>query len=211
MITKYLTYKLSTINMFPDFPNIKNEIKKNFEEYLRRQSISDPLIASITQIFIHEGDRLVFYTVDGDRKETSFNEIQSKFSIPDEKLINEGPKALVSVANEVGGDMQKQLGRNIITKLEEVTKETGNVIDCKGAQISPDFILQALEKMQIDFDDEGNPCMPTMFVGQDLAKKIQDKLPEWEKDKEHKKKFEELMKKKKEEWNDRESNRKLVD
>ena len=197
--------------MFPDFPNIKEEIKRNFDDYLRRQSNLDPLIAPITQIFIHEGDRLVFHTVDGDRKETPFNEIQSKFTVPNEKIINEGPKALVSVANEVSGDIQKQLGRNIITKLEEITKETGNIVDAKGAKLSPDYILQVLEKMQIDFDDDGNPCMPTMFVGQELAKKIQERLPEWETDIEHKRKFDELMKKKKEEWNDRESNRKLVD
>ena len=59
--------------MFPDFPNIKNEIKKNFEEYLRRQSISDPLIASITQIFIHEGGRLGFFTVYLNKKKKIFN------------------------------------------------------------------------------------------------------------------------------------------
>ncbi len=197
--------------MFPDFPKIKLEIKKNFENYLRKQSRSDPLIGSITQILIHEGDKLAYHTVDGDKKETSFDEIQSKFSIKNDKIIAEGPKALVPIANEIAGDLQKQLGRNIFAKLDETAKETGNIVDGKGAGISPDLVLKALEKMQIDFDDDGNPCMPTMFVGPDLAKKIQDKLPEWEKDKEYKKKFENLMEKKKEEWNDRESNRKLVD
>lgn len=197
--------------MFPDFPNIKKEIKKNFEENVRKQSSSDPLISSITQFFIHEGDKLVYYTDEGIKKKTSFNKIQSEFSIKNEQIINEGVKALVPIANKVGGDIQKQLGRNIIEKLENVTKETGNIVDGKGAKLSPDLILQAIEKMQIDFDDDGNPCMPMMVLGPDLYNKAKMRLPEWKKDKEHKKKFEEVMRKKKEEWDDRESNRKLVD
>ncbi len=197
--------------MFPDFPKIKLEIKKNFEEYLRKQSRSDPLIGSITQIFIHEGDKLIYYTVDGEKKETTFDIIQSKFTIKNDKIITEGSKALIPIANEIIGDLQNQLGNNILAKLEETTKETGNVVDGKGKEISPDLIFKALEKMQIDFDEEGNPYMPTMFVSPEMGKKIGDKLPEWKKDRTHKKKVDDLMIKKKEEWDDRESNRKLVD
>jgi len=197
--------------MFPDFPKIKLEIQKNIEEHLRKQSVSDPLVGSITQVFVHEGDRLVYHTVDGEKKETTFNKIQSEFNIKNEEVISDGVKALIPAINEAAGDLQSQLGNNILAKLEEATKETGNVVDGEGKEISPDLIYQALEKMQIDFDEEGKPYMPTIFVSPEMGKKIGDKLPEWEKDEVHKKKVDELMLKKREEWDDRESNRKLVD
>jgi len=197
--------------MFPDFPKIKLEIQKNVEEHLRKQSVSDPLVGSVTQIFIHEGDKLIYHTVNGEKKETTFNKIQSEFNIKDEEIIAEGAKALIPVINEAAGDLQNQIGNNILAKLEEATKETGNIVDGEGKEISPDLIYKALEKMQIDFDEEGNPYMPTMFVSPKMAKKMSNKLPEWEKDVLHKKKIDDLILKKKEEWNDRESNRKLVD
>jgi hypothetical protein len=197
--------------MFPDFPKIKLEVKKNFEEHLRKQSVSDPLVGSITQVLVHEGDKLIYHTVEGDKKETTFNKIQSEFTMKNDEIIDKGAKALVSTINEIAGDFQNQIGNNILAKLEDTTKETGNIIDGKGQEISPDLIIKALEKMPIDFDEEGNPYMPTLFVSPEMGKKIGDKIPEWEKDETHKRRVDELMLKKKEEWNDRESNRKLVD
>ncbi|MFA6461968.1 MAG: hypothetical protein WCV90_06920 [Candidatus Woesearchaeota archaeon] len=197
--------------MLPDFPVLKSEIKKRFNEYIRLKSNADPLLSAITKIHILEGDKLVYYTIEGIKKETTFDEFKSKFSVHNQEIIDNGVNGFISAANEVSSDIQSQLGRKIFSTFDKITEETGNRVDAKGKELSSDVFLEALEKMEIDFDDNGNPCMPTMFVSPELGKKIQENLPIWEKDLEHKKKFEDLMKKKKEEWNDRESNRTLVD
>jgi len=48
-------------------------------------------------------------------------------------------------------------------------------------------------------------------VSPNLGAKLKEKLPEWEANSEYKKRFEDLIERKRKEWNDRESNRKLVD
>ena len=53
--------------------------------------------------------------------------------------------------------------------------------------------------------------MPQLVVSPQMGATLREKIPEWEKDLEHKKKFDELIEKKRKEWNDRESHRKLVD
>jgi hypothetical protein len=107
--------------------------------------------------------------------------------------------------------MKKQQAQLFFTKIEEATEKTGNIVDGKGKPFSPEFFLEALDKILIEFDDQGQPYLPTMFVSPELGNRIKDKLPEWESDPNHKKQFDELINKKRAEWNDRESHRKLVD
>ena len=67
-----------------------------------------------------------------------------------------------------------------------------------------------LEKIHIDFDKNGQPRMPNMVIHPDTLERIRPKLAEWEADPAIKKRRIEILAKKKEEWRDRESNRKLV-
>ena len=62
----------------------------------------------------------------------------------------------------------------------------------------------------IDFDEKGNPILPTIVLHPDMMKRIEGKLAEWESDPELQARRKNILAKKKEEWRDRESNRKLV-
>ena len=94
---------------------------------------------------------------------------------------------------------------------EIVTTKTGNVVDAEGKPISYELLLRTLETIQLDFDDNGNPLMPTMVVSPEQYEKMKEKIVEWENDPECNKQFEKIINQKRKEWHDRESNRKLVD
>ena len=197
--------------MLPDFIYLKEKVKGNLNQYIRIMSKNDPLIANIREELIFEGDGIVYHTIDGEEQKKNYDKIKSEFKLKDEEIIDKGPMALIPLMRNLGKDIESQKSKHILKELKETTEKAGNVIDGKGKKINPDIILQCLEKIQIDFDENGNPYMPALFVDPKMADYIKGKIPEWEKDIEHKKKHEELMKKKKEEWHDRESNRKLVD
>jgi hypothetical protein len=197
--------------MFPDYPKLKIEIKKRFELLTYQKSRADPLLGFMRTIKIKEGNKMIYHTVDGKRMETSFTRFQSAFRISDEDIIEKGVEGLVEIADNIGSDMKSKVGKKVISDFNKITAKTGNVVDAKGKELSQDMLLEVINKMELSFDDAGNPHMPTMFVNPEVAEKIKDKIPEWEKDEEHKKKFDDLIKKKRDEWNDRESNRKLVD
>ena len=199
------------VKMFPDYPILKAEIKKRFELLTHQKSRSDPLLAMMQAIQIKEGDKMIYHTVDGEKIETSFTEFRSGFNLKNDDIIEKGVKSFVDVANNVGSDLQSQIGKKIFSDLDKITSKTGNVVGGKGEKFSPKMLLEAIEKMDLSFDDSGNPNMPAMFVNPKMGDRIQEKIPEWEKDEEHKKKLETLINKKRDEWNERESNRKLVD
>ena len=91
------------------------------------------------------------------------------------------------------------------------SKKVGTSINAMGRPFSTDLLLEALERIQLDFDDDDNPKFPTMVVSPEMFEKIKDKLPAVGEDPNFDKRFEELILMKKQEWHDRESNRKLVD
>ena len=70
-----------------------------------------------------------------------------------------------------------------------MTERTGNVISTKKEEgITPNVVLDLLEKMQIGFDEVGNPIMPVMVVSPEEYEKIKAKQKEWESDPKHRRK-----------------------
>jgi len=57
-------------------------------------------------------------------------------------------------------------------QMEEVIRAGGTTIDAKGKPISVDLLLEGIEKMEIDFTDDGQPVMPTLVAAPKLAEKI---------------------------------------
>lgn len=91
-------------------------------------------------------------------------------------------------------DMLKQFTEGMFDTLTQVTDFTGNVVDGKGKGLSYEMLLEILEKLHIDFDDEGNPKMPTMVINPGMEEQV-EKLKQDEAL--YKGKIEEIIKKKK--------------
>jgi hypothetical protein len=83
-------------------------------------------------------------------------------------------------------------------------------LDAKGRKFDAQVVIEMLEKMQIDFYPDGTPheifLDGPVFTPERMA--AVDK--EFESNPELKRKFDEMMEKKKEEWRAREADRKLV-
>ncbi len=66
----------------------------------------------------------------------------------------------------------KEFFNILFDTLNKITAFTGNITDAKGTQFSFDLILDTLEKLEFDFDENGNPIFPTLIVGAELFEKI---------------------------------------
>lgn len=58
--------------------------------------------------------------------------------------------------------------------LTEITNATRNIADAGGKPFSFDHLNDAIEKMQIDFDESGEPILPTMVMHPQLYEVIKD-------------------------------------
>lgn len=197
--------------MLPDYPNIKRKIQKKFVQAIQNEIKKDPLLSQIRFHQVHEGDVLTFSDIDGYSENIEYKLISTKFEISKEEIIDKGPDAYFSRIGEIAKEMAKQQSQLVLKRIGKITERTGHIVDAKSKPLSPQLILQLLEKVAIDFDEYGNPIFPALVLHPDQYEKIKDEIPKWEADPELRKKHGELIEKKRKEWIDRENRRKLVD
>lgn len=196
--------------MLPDYPNIKRNLINKFNEAIRNEIQKDPLFSKIKIHYVNEGNVMISSSMDGYSEKKEYEEMSTRFEIKTEEIISKGPNAYFSRIKTIAKEMIKKQHQSLFKKMHEVTQRTGNVVDAKSKPLSPQLINEALEKVTIDFDEYGNPIFPSLVMHPDQFEKIKDQLPIWESDPEVQKRYKEIIEKKRREWFDRESNRKLV-
>src|SRR5882762_5250952 len=197
--------------MLPDYPNLKRKFRQRLIRFMQGKiNERAPMMARISHFRQWEGADFSLTDPSGTTKTSSAREVKAGFSIPRNlpplKTIQEVFMAL----NAAAEDMARQSETMLFQRLDESVRESGNILDCAGRPFAPAVLLESLDKMWIDFDENGKPEMPTIVLHPDLFNSIKDRLPEWEADPEFRAKHQEIIARKKEEWRDRESNRKLV-
>ena len=197
--------------MLPDFPKIKKKHVETINKLLKEAIQQDPLFSGIREEHHFEGSRMSYKTVDGEADETDYQVASSEFVVKREDVIAKGAMAYVENIRGAAEEMKKQKARYLFDKMKEVTDKTGNVVDGKGRPFSFELFVESIRKIWIEFDENGNPHMPTMIVSPEIAEKLRVLLPEWDKNPENKKIIDEIIEGKRKEWNDRESHRELVD
>jgi len=197
--------------MLPDYPRIKKGLEQKFLEAIENEIKKDPLISRIKFHQVHEGDELTVSTIDGYSETVDYKLLTSNFGITNDEIIEKGPEVIFSKVPEIAKDIIQQQSKLIIETMDKATQKTGNIVNAKSKPLSPELILEGLKKIAIDFDEFGNPIYPVLWLSQKQFEKIKDKIPEWEKNPEYKKKQKELIEEKKQEWLDRQNSRKLVD
>jgi len=197
--------------MLPDFPGLKDKGREALTKLMRDLSRQDGLIALIPRGRDFEGDKMSSGTVDGQVRDSEYTTIQTETSIPIEELIEKGFLAHIEHARKAAADMQRQETQMIFKQLIEVTEKTGNKVDNTGRPLTFETYLDLLNKVWIEFDDNGKPFMPTLVGGPAVSQKFKELMPQWAVDPEFNAKLETIFVNKKKEWDDRESHRKLVD
>ena len=135
--------------------------------------------------------------------ETIKSEMSFTLHLPD--IVNSNFEALVLNLDEAADQGLKSLMPQVFAYLSRVCDATGNVVDGKGQPFSFDQLLEVLDKIQIDFDEAGNPEMPTMVVSPDLFEKIRMRPPTQEQIKRR----DEIIERKRKEYNARQRARKI--
>ena len=197
--------------MLPDFPTVKKKIEDDFNKKVREKINSDPLWSQIGRKRVHEGNILTSSSIDGYTESGDYKRISHGFSISPDEIIEKGVGAFISQIDKISEELIKQESQLLFEKMGEITERTGNVVNAKGRPISPEVILEALDKVQFDFDEFGNPLFPSLVLHPNDMEKIKDEIPKWVRDPIWKKCLELLVEKKRGEYYDRESRRKLVD
>ncbi len=195
--------------MLPDFPEARRRMLKQInEDFARRKAETLGVFSEIKVSPLHEGDRSFIQRPDGREEETQFKviEVTSKLSTEDERSMTEDQltEHLMKMADEMA-DQQCGL---VINSLNEAITQTGNVISTNS--VGPQTLLDVLDKIQIPFRPDGKHDPLTIVGGVAIEGSMKKAIEAIEHDPIWRSRYEQLMRKKREEWNARESTRKLV-
>ena len=163
-----------------------------------------PLLSSMKKQIHFEGDGFSIQDED-DAKKSKYKEFSSSFEISDDDLLNKGLIAYVGGILGAIEEMDKQGEKLVIERIGEATQKSGNIIKHNG-KLTPDDILKMYEMASISFDENGDHGY--VFFGGDDCKEA---IEELNSNSEYIEKYEKIIEKKRQEWNDSEDNRKLVD
>jgi hypothetical protein len=123
-----------------------------------------------------------------------------------ESMINMDLDAWVEMVQKSVDDALPIQIRQLFEQMENVLRDSGQLIDAKGRPFSIELFFELLEKVQIDFDSEGKPKLPTLVVGPELFRRMQAQGPLTDS---QKKRLEEIIAKKKQDFDARRRVRKL--
>ena len=191
-------------------PQLEEELEKLVSNFVENATKArSPGIGEAARHRVFEGDQSAIVRPDGEKADTDFREFSAESEIPSQKILYSSLEEILDCFLPVAEALASDQATMFFEVMEQATKKTGNVVDGRGKPLSFETILEVLEKIQIDFDADGNPSMPTMAISPAMKPRIQELMDD-PKRAEFEKKQRELIDKKRLEWRDREANRTLV-
>jgi hypothetical protein len=199
--------------MLPDFPNLKRRLLRLVEFDFRQRVQADGLMGAIKATPYYEGGRFAAGDVEGYVEETTPEVTAIPYEINRPAIIERGVDAFIESTRKAVALQIQALHEMLLRKVGEAADRVGNQFDAGGQPFSAELYFKMLETVQIDFDSQGRPDTSSthLVMHPDQAARVEPLLAQWEADESFQRRYREVMLKKREEWRDRESNRKLVD
>jgi len=155
----------------------------------------------------HEGSRHLYSTIDGEEGETEYQELMVERTFSSSEIASLSFEDALNLVIEKGREMGAQQARYHYARLDQIVADAGTTV---SGPLTLDSFFEMLERAFISFDYEGNPRMPTMVIHPNMTPRIQELAEEMERD-EAKARLAEIMERKREQWNEEQDRRKLVD
>jgi len=197
--------------MLPDFPLLKRDLGRAITRWQeRRTRMYQGEIGKIQRAQVFEGDRNVIVRTDGSLEETSYISSSAKLIIPASEAEQIDLPELLMKLDPIAEDMARQQSRGLYEAIVEGVEKVGNSVDAQGQRLSPELFLRCLERVIIPFDREGSPLMPKLHVHPALGAEAEKAWKELHETPELSARFQEIINKKRDEWNAGEASRVLV-
>ena len=165
------------------------------------------------RIIQHEGKVLIHNTLDDQDSQKTMEYRKAEFTHKTDlqQLISMTLEDVIKVLDEEAKNIGSQMVKHYFQVLSTAAEEVGNVVDAKDQKPTPELFLDAMRKISIPFDKDGNPKFSTTIISEgmpDIWRKI---IEEVEVNPRYKKELDKIIEQKRKEYNAEQAGRKLVD
>lgn len=197
--------------MLPDFLKVKGKLQKMHDYVMKHAHLSHlgPL-ASIRELMVFEGNKTIIIREDGSVEEIGFEEITAELQVNFAEVETMTHEMVLDKINRPAKEIAGKKAKFAYEQIGKAAEEAGNVVSADGKPFSIEMLFEMLEKMDLDFDEAGNPSGTGFVPPPKLFPAIAKVISQAEADPETARRYQALMDQKREEWRVRENNRKLV-
>jgi hypothetical protein len=196
--------------MLPDWPIPKQAIFKVIRRLMQARARGMSVVGKVRQQPVFEGHALSIRRADGVVDQSDFHLASGDAIVPVEAIksgrLEDVVNALMPVSTEIGAKMAKHMFQTI----EAGVKSVGNELSAGGKPITAELILDALDKVLVDFDADGQPQWPTIVIPPSLSDRLKAEDARFGSEPALAQRFAEIIERKREEWRAREASRVLV-
>jgi hypothetical protein len=121
---------------------------------------------------LFEGRSSAIQREDGKLDETPIHRASGEVTIKREMLVDFNETTVARHLEEIAEQLARDMSEQFQQRMNEVTAETGNVVDGGGKPFSEETFLDGMEVMEHNFGKDGSWKPPTMIVGPGMAEKI---------------------------------------
>lgn len=196
----------------PLYPNFKTDLESWFLTIMKgavREALGP--LREAPRFIQHEGDAHSYMTVDGQPRTTEYQDIGVEIQITRSDIPSMSFEDVLRLTIAKGRELGAQQARYHYGVINRIVEESGNVVSTEGEATTIDHLLRVIEQMQISFDANGNPQLPTIVASPDEGSRIQQILKKADSDPDARARLQEIIETKRREWDEAESRRKLVD
>ncbi len=191
--------------MLPDFLKTKEKLGKMIKSEIKKAHFQHLVpIADIPTSMMFEGNKSIIVREDGSVSEMNPQKMTVQIEIKAEELKGMNHETVIKKINSMAKEMAEKQEKLSYDVMHKAVDKVGNVTSSDGKPFSIDILLDALEKMHIEFDAEGNSSGLTLVANPNIP--IDKVLSQAAGDP----RYQTLMERKRKEWYVRESRRKLV-
>ena len=199
--------------MLPDFTRAKTRFNRDLLRLLRKQIPAvAPLMQGVATLHQHEGKSGQIVRADGSEAPIDYEDVSCESVLNREEMKRFDQEVILQKLTEVAKQIGQAQTQQLLKTAGEAADSVGNVVHA-GGELTPDKYLELFRKVERDFDPQTLQPKPgfVWVMHPDMAASVVPKVKEWEKDPAFNAEYERIMAVKREEWRDREANRKLVD
>ena len=197
--------------MLPDFLKIKEKLQKKIDTEMKRANRwhLGPL-AKIPESMVHEGNRIVLIRADGSVEEQTPETAIADIEVKSEEVEEMTAEEILNKVDKAAENIAEQQARTFYKQIDKLAEEVGNVVSSGGKPFSIDLHFEMLEKIDMDFDEAGNPQGVAFVASPKVMPSIADALSQALSNPDNERRYKAIINRKREEFRVRESNRKLV-
>lgn len=200
---------MQRFEMLPDYTETKRLFSRFFQTYARRKARAiSPFAAAPTRL-LHEGKGMKVTRAD---RSESKSEVQLLSSVMEFKL-DEVPdltleKSIAKYDAMIVEMVRQQTGLALERLSGEIPAE--QTVDAKGKKLDAEVVLEMLEAIHLEFYPDGSPHELHVVGGLFTPERLRAVDEQFNNDPDLKRRHDNLIEKKREEWRAREAGRKLV-